>query len=53
MDSEALRLATRRLRELLDSIESDLVDAQDLLGAIEEEAGLVREDGSRIDDPPK
>jgi hypothetical protein len=53
MASEALRLATRRLREILDRIESDTSDAQDLLGEIEEEAGLVREDGSRIDETPK
>ena len=52
-DPEAVRVQTRAIRQALDGIEQAVGAAQELLSGIETDAGLVREDGSRVDDPPK
>lgn len=49
-DREVVRTVSLRLREKLDTIDDAIDDAQDLLGELEEAAGLVRDDGSRIDE---
>lgn len=56
-DAEAVRAQTLALRRTLDELEDHAGQAQDLLGGLEEEAGLVDpETGARFDEqrtPPK
>lgn len=42
---------TRELRARLDALENAVAEAQDLLSEVETAAGLVRRDGSRVDEP--
>jgi hypothetical protein len=49
-DPEAVRVQTRAIRKALDEIEEAVGVAHEFLSAIEIDAGLVREDGSRVDD---
>jgi hypothetical protein len=49
-DAETIRAQTRVLRRALDGLEDHADDAQTLLSGLEQEAGLVREDGSRVDE---
>ncbi len=47
---EAVRTVSLRLRKKLTAIDDATSDADDLLSELEEAAGLVRDDGSRIDE---
>jgi len=49
-DPEVVRAQTRVLRRALDGLEDHADDAQTLLSGLEQDVGLVRDDGSRIDD---
>lgn len=51
LHASKLRSLTLELRLCLDRIAEDVDQANELLSAIEEAAGLVRDDGSRIDEP--
>ena len=47
---EAIRTVSLRLREKLTTVDNAISAADDLLSELEEAAGLVRDDGSRIDE---
>jgi len=49
-DREALQSLTMQLRRVIDRIQSDADEADQLLGIIEEAAGMVDETGKRFDE---
>lgn len=51
-DREALRSLTLQVRRVLDRIVADSNEADQLLGELEEAAGLVDGDGKRYDEDP-
>lgn len=51
-DREALRSLTLQIRRVLDRVRFDVNEVDQLLGELEEAAGLVDGDGKRYDEDP-